>query len=163
MKGWCVLVKLFIIRVNAIGLIPRLQLVSILSRVVQLKNELFAQLNISTSSWDFSSGALCGVEGRAGHIIFHHLFCFYVHYYITEPVVEPSTSQALSPSLTPSPSSTTSTLPTMTPTSPSITTTLQPTVDPPGDEDMTVCRPACSVEYCSETETRKKRICSGMG
>lgn len=41
---------------------------------------------------------------------------------------------------------------------------VNPTEGSTGDDDMAVtCRPACSVEFCSEKETKKRRICSAAG
>lgn len=69
-KGWCVLVKLFIIRVNAIGLIPRLQLVSILSRVVQLKKRVIcaAKHKYKQLGFLFRSIMRCRGQGWAYYI-----------------------------------------------------------------------------------------------
>lgn len=41
---------------------------------------------------------------------------------------------------------------------------VNPTEGSTGGDDMAVtCRPACSVEFCSEKETKKRRICSAAG
>lgn len=40
---------------------------------------------------------------------------------------------------------------------------VDPTEGSTGDDMAVTCRPACSVEFCSEQETKKRRICSAAG
>lgn len=40
---------------------------------------------------------------------------------------------------------------------------VDPTEGSTGEDMAVTCRPACSVEFCSEKETKKRRICSAAG